>query len=105
MPMDPKYSLAYSPGAHGHSFIGGVGYREPQGGHSGALVACAVCNVQNKSAFIMIPAKSSCPASWNKEYHGYLMSEFQGSSNSRYMYECVDVQMDSVQGYQSRNAG
>ena len=26
MPMDPEYSLAYSPGIRGHSFIGGVGY-------------------------------------------------------------------------------
>ena len=50
---------------------------------------------------IMIPAKANCPASWNEEYNGYLMTEYFGSDNNRYMHECIDKQMGTIVGYQN----
>ena len=35
---------------------------------------CAVCYVPSRSASVMIPASTSCPADWTQEYKGYVMS-------------------------------
>ena len=55
---------------------------------------CAVCYVPQRSASLMIPARTSCPVGWTQEYTGYLMSEHSfGSSNSfrhSTTYICVD---------------
>ncbi|CAG2225854.1 unnamed protein product [Mytilus edulis] len=37
--------------------------------------SCAVCITENKASILMIPCRKSCPAGWNVEYWGYLMSE------------------------------
>ena len=49
----------------------------------------------------MIPAKANCPATSNKEYIGYPMTEYFGSGDSRYMYECVDKEMNTAVAYQN----
>ena len=36
---------------------------------------CAVCYVPTRATTIMVPAKTSCPSSWTREYYGYLMTE------------------------------
>ena len=47
----------------------------------------------------MIPAKTTCPSGWIREYYGYLMAE-RSSDFYRTMYTCVDKDMESVPGSQ-----
>ena len=49
----------------------------------------------------MVPAKTQCPTDWTVEYVGYLMVEHP-NNNGRLMYECVDINPESVPGL---NAG
>ena len=52
-------------------------------------VPCAVCYTSTKSVQVMIPAKTTCPRSWNEEYVGYLMTaRYSHKSNKDYI--CVD---------------
>jgi len=66
--------------------------------------SCAVCYVPRRSALVMIPAKTSCPAGWTQEYGGYIMAErlyyTQSTSNSDDRnptnYVCVDAAPEAV---------
>ena len=51
----------------------------------------------------MIPAKTTCPTSWTREYYGYLMSEYHG--HHRTMFECVDRYAESVPGSAANTDG
>ena len=51
----------------------------------------------------MIPAKTSCPSGWTREYYGYLMSEAAGHWCT--MYKCVDMSMESIPGIQNHIDG
>jgi len=54
---------------------------------------CAFCYVEDRSTVAMIPAMTECPAGWNAEYGGYLMSETHGSTHGerkRSTYLCWD---------------
>ena len=99
MPDDPQYVLPhYSRGAG--AYIYGTEYRVPtsQNNHN---APCAVCYVATRLVALMIPAKVDCPPSWTREYYGYLMTEYHGSSNNihgRTMFECVDKTPNSVPG-------
>ena len=42
----------------------------------------------------MIPAKTTCPSGWTREYYGYIASE--SKTNRRTMYECMDMAMESI---------
>ena len=44
----------------------------------------------------MIPAKTSCPPSWTREYYGYLMTERY--NHHRSTFECVDKDQQSIDG-------
>ena len=101
MPMDPEYELPHISGVRGDSSIGAIGYRHPIGGIDTALSACSVCQAKGRSAVIMIPAKANCPATWKREYHGYLMTEHSGTTKKRYVYECIDKQMNTIAGFQN----
>ena len=59
-------------------------------------VPCAVCYTPTRGTMIMIPAKTTCPPSWTREYYGYLMSA--DYRHQRSMYECVDNDPESVTG-------
>ena len=59
-------------------------------------VPCAVCYTPTRGTMIMIPAKTTCPPSWTREYYGYLMSSYHG--HKRTMFECVDSDPESVPG-------
>ena len=64
-------------------------------------VPCAVCYATTRAAAMMIPAKTTCPQSWTREYYGYLMSAYKGRSTHphyRTMFECVDKDPDSIPG-------
>ena len=59
MPNDPEYSLSYTPGVRGYSYVYGAEYEYPLvPGRFQHNVPCAVCNVPTKSTVIMIPAKT-----------------------------------------------
>ena len=45
---------------------------------------------------VMIPAWTHCPASWTKEYVGYVMTEHK--TTHRLQHVCVDQQAEAVPG-------
>lgn len=52
-------------------------------------VPCAVC-FNSQAASNMIPAKSSCPSSWTKQYDGFLTSGGSYSDHYGAEYLCLD---------------
>ena len=46
----------------------------------------------------MIPAKLTCPASWTKEYSGYLISTHKAAPRKSGTFECVDSSFEGVAG-------
>ena len=104
MPLDPEYTLAYSAGVNGQSYIYGSEYEHPL--HSSKYehnVPCAVCAVSTREMVLMIPAKTSCPTSWTREYYGWLMSEHRGHHRSQ--FECVDHAQESIPGSRADTNG
>ena len=47
---------------------------------------------------MMIPAKTSCPPNWTREYYGYLQSEGNYRDRQRTEYVCVDKAQVSLYG-------
>ncbi len=110
MPEDPEYdsSLQYRPGTQDTARIHGAEYQSPIQGTHDHNVPCAVCFVASRETVLMIPAKSSCPPSWTREYYGYLMTEYRGISSNirgRTMFECVDKDQESIPGSSSNDDG
>ena len=103
MPLDPEYTLSVQSGVRLHAYVYGTEYDHPiRGGHR-HNVPCAVCYTSTRVAVLMIPAKTSCPTSWTREYYGYLMSEFRGRRAST--FECVDKDQESVPGSEVNTPG
>ena len=102
MPKDPEYTLRYRGGVTGHAHVHGSEYDYPLQGTHNHNVPCAVCCVSPRSKILMIPAKTSCPPNWTREYYGYIMTEFRGVHNNnirgRTMFECVDKDQESLPG-------
>ncbi|XP_071964546.1 uncharacterized protein [Antedon mediterranea] len=67
-------------------------------------VPCAVCRVPTRATEFMVPAKTSCPERWTKEYSGYLMTS-QLNSFQKTQYICVDRSPEVVQGTGSDQNG
>jgi hypothetical protein len=106
MPLDPQYS-SYTSGVQGRSYMYGAEYEHPIGGTGTTNddATCAVCYVSTRETQLMLPAKTSCPTSWTREYYGYLMSAYRGDSG-RSSFICVDGAYEPVHGSQGqRNAG
>ena len=101
MPDDPQYTLAYQSGVQGRSYVYGTEYEGPPlvSGREQHNAPCAVCYVSTQHTVIIIPAKTTCPIGWTREYYGYLMSE-ASTINHRTMYECVDKDLESIPGSQ-----
>ena len=98
MPADPEYTLDNRPGVLGQSHIYKMRYGLPIRGGQYHNVPCAVCHVSTRPAIFMIPAKTTCPSSWTREYHGYIMSSYKGLGMGRLMFECVDEDQESLIG-------
>ena len=96
MPDDPEYTFPYQNGVRGDSYVYGTEYENPLVSHNQHDAPCAVCYLPTINTVIMIPAKTSCPSGWTREYYGYLMSE--AISHRRSTYTCVDMDMESVPG-------
>ena len=103
MPLDPEYTLSYKAGVRGHSYVYGTEYQSPLEGSADHNVPCAVCFVSTRETVLMIPAKTSCPTAWTREYYGYLMSSHQGHKRSN--YECVDKDQESIAGSHENTNG
>ena len=83
----------------------GTEYEQPLvSGRDQHNAPCAVCYIPTKHTVIMIPAKTSCPSGWTREYYGYLMSEYI-ESRQRTEYVCVDSDMESIPGSQNHIDG
>ena len=106
LPDQPEYS-DYQPGAQHFSTLHGAEYEAftdaPLAELRNHNVPCAVCHASLRQAVLMIPARMSCPATWNLEYSGYLMSGFGGAG--RRAAECVDKEPEAVAGEMSNTNG
>ena len=96
LPMDPEYNLTSRAGVQGYSPVWGAEYQHPVVGVHDHDVPCAVCHGTTREAVLMIPAKTSCPTSWTKEYDGYLMAEH--IARYRRMFVCVDREQELIPG-------
>ena len=105
MPGDPQYTLPVRNGVDRYSTIYGVEYEVPIVGTHDTNVPCAVCHVTTRETVLMIPAKTSCPSSWTREYEGYLMSQNRQNDNYRTMFECVDRDQRAVPGTETDTNG
>ena len=104
MPDDPEYTLPYENGVRQESYVYGTEYEEALvSGRHQHNAPCAVCYLSTMNTVIMIPAKTSCPSGWTREYYGYLMSEHK--NHWRTLYTCVDKDMESVPGSQNHING
>ena len=59
-------------------------------------VPCAVCYTPTRATMVMIPGWTHCPASWTKEYVGYIMTEHK--AHHRLQHVCVDQLVEFVPG-------
>jgi hypothetical protein len=102
----PDTPLSYTPGSQKYSEIHGAQYKVPVVGTHNHNVPCAVCYASTRVALLMLPAMTSCPTGWTREYYGYLMSEAsRWDDHYRTSFECVDKDQDSVPGRQTGTDG
>lgn len=103
LPLDPEYTLPFRAGAQGHMYLYASEYENPIRGTHNHNVPCAVCIANTRNTVLKMPAKTSCPQSWTKEYEGYLMSTHYDHNPT--MFECVDKSQESVPGSQANSDG
>ena len=101
LPSEPQWTGDEVAGHQTNSYIYGVEYwanglphilQNPDK-HTG--VPCSVCETENQTQLLMIPAATSCPVGWMRQYLGNLMAErynHAGSSN----YICVTQQYEQI---------
>lgn len=106
LPADPDYI----PGTAGFTgfanVIHGAEYEfdlGPTGHLHQSNVPCAVCYIPIRAATIMVPAKTECPSSWIREYHGYLTAE--RDANYRSSFNCMDINAEAIAGSASDRNG
>ncbi len=90
LPNDPEYDTINTSRSSYESKIYGTEYRYPVAGSHDHNVPCAVCHATTRAAKVMIPARTSCPPNWTREYYGYLQSENNGYDRQPTEYICVD---------------
>ena len=52
---------------------------------------CSVCYSPSRSTKITIPGRITCPSSWTREYHGYLMGADHHARRGSRSPVCIDV--------------
>ena len=99
LPNNPSY-LPTATG-NGAALLYGVEYHSNINRQlSNHNVPCAVCYTATRSTMVMIPAWTTCPPSWTKEYVGYLMAESR--NHNRIQHVCVDQNAEVLSG-EARN--
>ena len=101
LPNNPEYLNVNNP-RNGDARVHGVEYDIGIGDSSLAQhnASCAVCYTPTRATMVMIPAWTHCPASWTKEYVGYVMTEHK--NHHRLQHVCVDQHPEFVPG-EARN--
>ena len=103
MPLNPQYTLPVRSGVQGYSTIYGTEYALPiQSQSSEDNAPCAVCTITSREQVLMMPARTSCPTSWTREYYGYLMSEHKNHHPTSFV--CIDRSMGAVTGRRGNEA-
>ena len=107
LPLNPQW-LTYNTGSTHVSWMRSVEYISEDYGifsstiHSKRAV-CARCFTQSRPAIMMIPARTTCPAGWTREYYGYLMASQENYAHPS-NYICV-YYSPSYYTYSSPNYG
>ena len=100
LPDDPDYiNTTAGVAARYPSIIHGAEYEFSVGPLANSIeynAPCAVCFIPNRSAVIMVPAKTACPSSWTREYYGYLTTNYD--NHHRSSYTCLDINPERVPG-------
>ncbi|XP_067931699.1 uncharacterized protein [Watersipora subatra] len=106
LPSEPEYN-SYLASSTGNYIYGGEYQTDsnifPSRMHD-QNVPCSRCYLPSRSTTIMIPAKRTCPLSWNKEYEGYLMSGLY-SQKRAYNYVCMDKEPEALTGLHTNTDG
>ena len=66
-------------------------------------IPCAVCQVQTRSTALMVPAHSTCPYGWTREYHGFVLGAHYTYTKREHI--CVDREMKTLPGYPGNEDG
>ncbi len=98
LPNDPEYDTINTLSQRTDSKIYGTEYEWPITGTQDHNVPCAVCHATTRAAKVMIPAKTSCPPNWTREYYGYLESEANAGDRQPTEFVCVDKAQVSLAG-------
>ena len=111
LPSDPEYSKTNLNAVH--SALTNVIYSHGGKPTQSHFIPCAVCETNQRINKLMIPAKSRCPSDdWVLEYDGILHSSATQYSDGnlalesirhRLSYECIDSNMESLNGRTSSN--
>ena len=83
LPNNSEYNTLNTYFPNIYSQIYGTEYTAPIVGSQDHNVLCAVCHATTRAAKVMIPARTSCPPNWKREYYGYLQSEANASDRQR----------------------
>ena len=96
LPDNPSHWSTYQATSVG--YLEGVEYEEWRSSRRrlGENMPCAVCYVPTRSALFVQQGSYSCPSGWNREYHGYVMSEYLHFRRTSTI--CVDSYPQAVPG-------
>ena len=96
--LDKSYHTLNTNPPQYYSQIYGTEYEAQIAGSHDHNVPCAVCHATTRAAKVMIPAKTSCPPNWTREYYGYLQSENNFGDRQPSEFVCVDKEQVSLYG-------
>ena len=99
MPDSPEYDPSTASHVAGSNLIYGGQYQFYSGPNTDVHtynVPCAVCYAPDRAASVMIPAKTTCPLSWTREYYGYLTGDHD--SHYRNLFTCIDANPEVIPG-------
>ena len=97
LPEEPDYKSLNTKDKGSISYLYGTEYESPIVGIHDHGVPCAVCYVSGRSAKQMIPAITTCPSGWTREYYGYIMTA-HNSHKGRSEFVCIDKVQKSRPG-------
>ncbi len=100
LPHEPKYaSKRANPNTLGHlSYLFGTEYEFPINGVHNHGAPCALCYDADDNTQVMMPAMTSCPRGWTKDYGGFLMGPGNWGDRSSKDLICVDEAQKSTRG-------
>ena len=97
LPDEPNYKTLNVKSKGSVSYLYGTEYEHPIVGVHDHGAPCAVCYVPGRSVKEMIPATTTCPSGWTREYYGYIMSGHY-SHRGRTEFLCIDRAQKSLPG-------